>query len=176
MIPHKADVPRKTASLPNLRRFAGPHLDPEGSDEATTICGKVLNAARDEFDRAAGGNPPLDAARQRIEALLGVVSYCYTKGVFSSAEIEERLWTDAAFVSTFGRETPTADKIRSFRRQHGKTILATIEHALQDFCSRPAHSGNPKIICTTAGAVDWARCKAHELLEMAKATDSVERD
>ena len=132
---------------------------------------------RGSGNRAAAQRPPLDAARQRLEVMLGVVSYCYTKGLFSSSEIEERLWAEPAFLATFGTEPPTAARIRCFRREHREDIIATIEHALQDFCARPASpAGHHKIICATAGAMDWAKKKAHELLDMAKFTDSMERD
>ena len=110
--------------------------------------------------------------------MLGVVSYCYTKGVYSSVDIEERLWHDPAFLAAFGSETPTAQKIRAFRREHGENLLATIEHALQDFCRPdPAHPDSPnKTICLAAGSRDWARRKASELLAMARFTDAMDSD
>ena len=68
--------------------------------------------------------------------MLGVISYCYAKGVVSSREIEEHLWRNPAFLSAFGEDLPTAQIIRRFRRQHREAILATIENALQHFWSR----------------------------------------
>jgi hypothetical protein len=98
---------------------------------SATICGDVLQAAHRETEH-------IDAAlrtmrpdlKPRVEAMLGVISYCYAKGLFDSAEIERRLWQDKRFLATFGNEIPSAQSIRSFRRSHRENILAIIEQAL----------------------------------------------
>jgi hypothetical protein len=176
----KNEPGRKRDTLSNLHRFADPqHNRDDGANEATTIFGKVIDAAHAEFNRAAVQRPPAENSRLKIEAMLGVVSYCYTKGVFSSVEIEERLWHDPAFLSTFGSETPTAAKIRAFRREHRENLVATIERALQDFClpgSSQSLNAPPKLICMTAGTRDWARRKAQELMEMGRFADTIDAE
>lgn len=105
----------------------------------------------------------------RVEAMLGVISYCYIKGVFESDEIERRLWQDNTFLATFGNELPTALKIRNFRREHRTAILAIIENAVNRFEERRSGGDSANVSGT-------AHVKAEELLKMANLMDHLNWD
>jgi hypothetical protein len=165
-------------TLPNLHKFASPpSLALPAEAEPLTICADILRAAHTETKRVAAdmlvaaSGPKLD-----LEAMLGVISYCYVKGVISSREIEEHLWRTRAFLSAFGEELPTAPTIRRFRRQHREAILATIESALQHFLSRrsepPPDTGATGERARNASPSPHAR--AQQLLDTAILMDGLE--
>ena len=143
----------------------------------TTICNDVLAAAHREIERIEAATRLLrPEAKARVEAMLGVISYCYAKGLFDSEEIERRLWLDDAFLATFGDEIPGAQKIRSFRRNHHENILAIIEQALQQYGQRTSSPPHPPAGDTPKPATESVRLKARQLLDMASIMDQLASD
>lgn len=172
------DDPQRAGNLrwSSLHRFAIGPATAQADGEGTKICEGVLAAAHREAERLNDVSAPLSpVARSRVEALLGVISYCYAKGCFDSAEIEERLWEDEAFLATFGQEVPRARSIRAFRRRHRENILAIIEQSLSDYGS--AGSGAPPAIAVAPDAA-WtsAHHRAEQLLDMANIMDQLASD
>jgi hypothetical protein len=166
------------AILPNLRRFAAAPDCPQDIEETpTTICNDVLRAAHREAERIHAELRPRRADLQlRVEALLGVISYCYARGLFNSEEIERRLWQDEAFLATFRNEIPSAQKIRCFRRNHRENILAIIEQALQE-CAQRTRSQPPAPVHADASTCpNSLRHKAEQLLAMANIIDQLAAD
>ena len=166
------------AVLPNLRRFAEAPDCPQDIEETpTTICNDVLRAAHREAERIDAEIRTLRPdLRPRVEAMLGVISYCYAKGLFDSAKIEDRLWEDEAFLATFGNEIPSAQKIRCFRRNHRENILAIIEQALQQYGQRTSGQPHPATGDTPQPAAESVRLKAQQLLDMANIMDQLAAD
>jgi hypothetical protein len=166
------------SSLPSLHKFAAaPSSAARTEAEPLTICAGILRAAHTETERvAAGAHLSPSGPKLNLEAMLGVISYCYAKGVVSSREIEEHLWRNAAFLSAFGEDLPTARTIRRFRRQHREAILATVESALQHFgrrCSEPppdtATAGEPA--CKSS---ESPHARAQQLVDAARLMDGLE--
>jgi hypothetical protein len=163
--------------LPNLRVFARPGLPHPGAGELPTICSDVAAAAHAQTRHLARNAPsPSPDALVRVEAMIGVISYCYVKGIFESNEIERRLWRDETFLASFGNELPTAQKIRVFRRQHRAAILATIEHALAGFRQRSTHSKSEPPAPGNDDIPGTLHAKAEHLLEMASVMDRLASD
>lgn len=164
------------AELPvsHLGSFAQSGGSPVPEGEAPTICGDVLKAAHAQSEQlAASASGPSRDQRLRLEAMLGVISYCYMKGVFDSEEIERRLWQDTAFLATFGRETPTAQTIRCFRRQYRAVIMATIERALGGFRRRMAAEAPENRTGASQPLSDAIHFQASHLLDMASIMDQL---
>ena len=158
--------------LRNLQRFA-PQAGDNGSLEMpTTICGDILHAAHNEVERISRPT----AVRPDLEAMLGIVSYCYTKGLFSSADIERELWQVPAFLTTFGDRLPTAHQIRSFRRRHRPLILSVIEHAIIEFSHREPLAVQQQVLPPETALTEPAQVIAQWLLDMANYSDSLEED
>jgi transposase len=65
------------------------------------------------------------------QAMLGVVTYCYAKGVLSSSEIERKLWKDPRIVTACPAQIPEAHTIRKFRRLNREVILQALEKSLK---------------------------------------------
>jgi hypothetical protein len=61
------------------------------------------------------------------QSMLGVVSYCYSKGVVGSAEIERKLHQDPALKAACGPNVPDSKTIRRFRRLNREAIQTTLE-------------------------------------------------
>ena len=165
-------------ALPHLHRFAGPACGrPDGPEEPTTIFEDVLRAAHRETERIDAAVRTLRPdSRSRIEAMLGVISYCYAKGVFDSEEIERRLWQDEAFLATFGEGIPSARKIRSFRWRHRENLLAIIEQALQESARRASSPAASSCDGVSAAGEDSVRLQAQQLLDMASIMDQLASD
>jgi hypothetical protein len=70
---------------------------------------------------------PKNAGPVGAESMLGAVSYCYMKGVYSSSDIERKMYDDPAFRASCGNEIPRPEDIRRFRRLNREAIQATLE-------------------------------------------------
>src|SRR6185369_12927624 len=60
-------------------------------------------------------------------SMLGAISYCYMKGVYSSSDIEQKMYDDPAFRASCHNEVPRPEDIRRFRRLNREAIQATLE-------------------------------------------------
>jgi Transposase domain (DUF772) len=69
-----------------------------------------------------GGVPP--------EKMLGVVSYCYSKGIYSSEDIERKLLQDPLVRESCLGDVPRSEAIRRFRRLNRQVIQSTLEKVL----------------------------------------------
>lgn len=82
------------------------------------------------------------AARQTVEfglplqEMLGVIAYCYVKGVFNSADIAALLKSDPALRARFGRDLPDGDMVRRFRRRFAGEIEDVLEDVFRMFPKR----------------------------------------
>jgi len=108
----------------------GPPADPEKKNE--TVRGFVLDAVSETCQEGANpivtvtGCPTFEA-----KSMVGLLTYCYTKGVLSAAEIEENLWNDDALRGKCIQQLPTAKTISRFRRLNRGLILTCLENALR---------------------------------------------
>jgi hypothetical protein len=71
----------------------------------------------------AGSLPP--------ESMLGVVSYCYVKGIYGSEDIGCQLNQDAKLRAACRDQLPRPDEIRRFRRLNRAAIQKTLEKVLK---------------------------------------------
>lgn len=159
-----------------IRRAPGAASAP--ADDGSTICTDVLAAAHQEAGHLTiNSEAPSPEGMLRMKTMLGVICYCYVKGVFDSEEIEHRLWSDPAFLATFGNNPPTAMRIRGFRRLHRQVILTTIEHALMAFKERRHEPyGPPASSSRKAVAPETEHMQAEHLLDMANIMDQLSSD
>ena len=108
----------------------GPPADPEKKNE--TVRGFVLDAVSETCQESTNpiatvtGCPTLEA-----RSMVGLLTYCYTKGVLSAAEIEESLWNDDALRGKCMQQLPSAKTISRFRRLNRGLILTCLEKALR---------------------------------------------
>jgi len=93
--------------------------------ENTSLCDLVLAVVR-QFDTRQ--LVPVAAAAAGIacqsRVLLGLLTYCYASGIFSSRDIEARVRLDPILILLCGRELPDWHRIRHFRRYNHEAIHA----------------------------------------------------
>jgi hypothetical protein len=70
---------------------------------------------------------PQRAAPLTADELLGAVTYCYVKGLFSSADIEEGMRRDPEFRAALNGVVPDPATIRKFRRLNRAAIQFVLE-------------------------------------------------
>jgi hypothetical protein len=83
-----------------------------------------------------------------MKEMLGIITYCYARGVFNSGEIAARLKKEPTLREAFGRNLPDETTIRRFRRKYANEIEDALELLYQAFPPQdpalPAHSdGQP---------------------------------
>lgn len=101
------------------------------STEEETLTGFIAKAAHDVAEHSA--TPvvvPKDGGSIPAETMLGVVSYCYTKGVYASEDIERELVREPLAQQVAHGDLPHPEDIRRFRRLNREAIQQTVEKAL----------------------------------------------
>ncbi len=106
--------------------------DPPAEKKNETVSGFVLDAVRETCKQGTNTIVPI-AGRPTFEgrSMVGLLTYCYTKGVLSAAEIEEILWHDDALRGKCMQQLPTAKTISRFRRLNRGLIQTCLENALR---------------------------------------------
>jgi len=112
-LPLKNFLPKDPSAAP---------ADSAAQDE--TITGFVVRRAAGETCEKSPHpvvSPETDNALPS-ESMLGVISYCYAKGVYSSSEIEQKLLIDPAVRDCCGDEVPDAKPSAAFAGSIAKTF------------------------------------------------------
>jgi len=65
--------------------------------------------------------------------MLGVITYCYVRGVFNSKDIAERLKQEPELRKSFGRDLPDGATIKAFRRRYAAEIEDLLETVYRVF-------------------------------------------
>ncbi len=128
-------APRETAG-PNAQREPVLHLGPlvapdTASASEETLTGFIAKAAHEVVEQSP--TPvvvPKDGGSIPPETMLGVVSYCYTKGVYASEDIGRELGKEPLVQHVTHGDLPRPEDIRRFRRLNREAIQQTVEKAL----------------------------------------------
>jgi hypothetical protein len=97
----------------------------EADESATAFIAKA--AAETVREHPTPVVMPKDASALPAESMLGVVSYCYSKGVYGSNDIGRKMAQDPAVRATCGNGVPRPEDIRRFRRLNREAIQKTLE-------------------------------------------------
>jgi len=106
----------------NLKKFAA------GTTEADHGQTAFIKKSADQL----AANVPISSPEDHafgipVKDMLGMITYCYVRGVFSSKEISERLKNGPELRKAFGQKLPDEDEIKSFRRRHAAEIEDLLE-------------------------------------------------
>ena len=96
-----------------------------------TLTGFIAKAAHEVIEQSP--TPvvvPQDGGSIPAETMLGVVSYCYTKGVYASEDIGRELSQEPLVQQVAHGDVPRPEDIRRFRRFNREAIQKTVEKAL----------------------------------------------
>jgi hypothetical protein len=95
--------------------------------------------------------------------MLGVITYCYARGVFNSGEIAARLKQEPELRKALGRNLPDEATIRRFRRMYAGEIEDALELLYQAFppqtAAQAAAAGHE-----TSFAHKSARSRVHDAI------------
>jgi hypothetical protein len=134
-------LPSDAATKLNLDRFA-PGAEPESqpadpSSEGVTI---LIKKATAETLRAVGhvAAVPHDTGGLLGRSLLGVLAYCYAKGVYESEAIEAEMRRIPALQQVLPAAAPDAHLIQRFRRHNHDVITGTLERYFSELRHRRA--------------------------------------
>lgn len=170
----------KSTSL-HLGKFAPGSTRDETTVESPTIAVKL--AAKEAVNQGKDVAMPKNSGELPPEAMLGAVSYCYAKGVYSSEEIEDRMLRDPKFREAMHGEVPRAEAIRRFRVLNGDAIRATLEKAFRFMRKRPRKNPSPSAPPSqpadrtpTDATIVVVRREANERLQEAVFVDNMSKE
>ncbi len=89
--------------------------------------------------KALSADRPSLAFQPRV--LLGVLTYCYARGVFSSAEVLDCLARDEYFCRACHDQFPTPGQIRQFRDLNREPVQGCLAFALQFLAEQQVAEG-----------------------------------
>jgi hypothetical protein len=112
----------------HLGKFA-PAKSPATPESDTGVTVSIKRAAAQTVQHVGQPVVPKDGGALPAEQMLGAVSYCYAKGVYTSEEIERKMLRDPELREAVHGEVPNANAIRRFRRLNRGAIQETLEKA-----------------------------------------------
>lgn len=180
---------RRFAPEPDTRerkRFEA-ECEPANETETSLVARTVKEACQNNPQALVR---PQNRPSLPVRAMLGLLTYCYVKGIFSSSDIERRLWEDTRIRMACPGDIPEAHTIRKFRRLNREVILSTLEQALKTIWrtlgkpwrkSSAAPAGTPDVACTRplsrdGDTTEMARQDALHRLENAAIYDNALSD
>ena len=165
----------------HLGKFA-PNAQPaDPADTGATLI--IKRAAAETVEQSGQPVAPKEGALPPKE-MLGAVSYCYAKGVYTSDEIESKMLRDRQLRESVHGEVPDAQAIRDFRRSNREAIKKTLEKAfrflrkkekpeLKPLPGQPPTSTKPP---EGESTVTFARREAEKRLDEAAFVDNMSKD
>jgi len=107
-----------------------PQAPPEGEGETMFIRRTTAAAVENKFEAAAQQTAEFGLP---LKEMLGVITYCYARGVFNSGEIAARLKQEPELRKAVGGNLPDETTIRRFRRMYAGEIEDALELLYQAF-------------------------------------------
>ena len=92
---------------------------------AVQMC--VRRVDEDSLRRVASVNAGLAF---QPKTLLALLTYCYARGIYGSADVEDTMRRDKNFRTLCQNEFPGARLLRSFRRENRETLRECLAHVL----------------------------------------------
>ncbi|HZO85188.1 MAG TPA: transposase [Verrucomicrobiae bacterium] len=106
-----------------------------------TVSGLVVDAVSETCQQT--GTPIVDVKTGPAldpKSMMGVITYCYAKGILSATEIEQGLWKDDRLRGNCAAKIPNARTISRFRRFNRGLIQSCLENALRRVRRALVHS------------------------------------
>lgn len=116
------------STILHLGKFS-PGAQPQSPDETAGMTVMIKRAAAESVQQGATPIVPKDGGALAGGEMLGAVSYCYAKGVYTSEEIEQKMLKDQQLREAVHGDVPDAKAIRRFRRLNHDAIQNTLAKA-----------------------------------------------
>lgn len=170
----------------NLKRFAPGNAFNRSRGETGSLTASIQRGAKAAADAGKRLIAPAGSELPPTQ-LLGVVSYCYAKGVYDSAEIEDKMRQSPELRAATHDNIPGASLIRRFRRLNREAIHAMLEEAFRFLRHKakasacvplpgqpPTHRGSGTFDPETT--VTFVRKEAERTLNEAAFVDNMSKD
>ena len=167
----------------SANRFLAPQQDAQKDLRA------LLDAVREAVERAVGwerGRPfVFQGEIFSCDALLGLLSYSYARGIYASEDIEASLAEDAIAQDLCAGAMPDRNTMRRFRRVYRETVKRCLVHVLgqtgrvpavspgRSFFETPVSSGVPLVSWEGCGVADPTESEAEERITRAVFMDGM---
>lgn len=169
----------------HLGKFA-PGQQPNPDETSTGVTMMIQRAAAQTMEQGARPVAPREAGELPPDKMLGAVSYCYAKGVYTSEEIEQKMLKDKELREAVHGNVPDARAIRRFRQLNRGAIQATLEKAFGFLRRRQKHeakaapegriSSSPSPDLVGDSTILVARQQAQQRLNDAAFIDNMSKD
>lgn len=164
-----------------------------GADSTTQPCAEpsptiAIKMAAAEVTKQSGAPiVPKDGGALPPREMLGAVSYCYAKGVYTSEDIEGKMRRDPKLRESVGGDVPDARAIRRFRRLNRDAIRSTLAKAfvflrkkeprpaVEPLPGQPAAAAIPQSLAGES-TVNMARHDAEKKIDEAAFIDNMSKD
>lgn len=140
--------------------------------EPVSLAQAVQMAVREVDEKLIRGVARSDAGLAfQPKTLLAMLTYCYSRGIYGSEEVEELMRRDVNFRALCQNEFPDARVIRRFRRHNREVLHSCVMLTLQLLCEQNVAQGT----ITRINDLQIAE-EASRRLTMAMFMDSVDLD
>lgn len=155
-----------------IEPFNLPHPGSVTTAEPRCLADAVRAAVDAVDERTLRPVAPCDAALGfQPKALLALLSYCYSREIYGSADIENRLLRDLDFCRLCQNRLPDAAVIRRFRRENREAIQSCLTATLRFQVQQKVKAG----FVTKVNIAQFA-AEANRRMIMAMFTDSMQMD
>ena len=140
--PNPSRPPEPETTMLHLGKLVSTNTETPDTD--TSVTAFIAKAAEEAVEQSS--KPvviPKDGGAIPAASMLGVVSYCYTKGVFASEDIVRKLAGDPSVRGVTGSNMPRSQDVRRFRKLNREAIQSTVEKALAFVQSKVAEAWSP---------------------------------
>jgi hypothetical protein len=168
------------STILHLHKFS-PAPPQAGVPEPETGLTAVVKSAAQEFVQKSGAPTiPREGGELPAKEMLGAVSYCYAKGVYTSEEIERKMMRDSKLRESVHGNVPSANAIRRFRALNRGAIQQTLEKVFRVLWKKRPSAAEPKRFDPVGQAgentVSVGRREAAERLDQAAFIDNMSKD
>ena len=181
------DKKENQSTILNLHKFVpGQPRDSRPPTDASDLTVSIKDAAAKAVQEGAPVRAPNESGALPPEQLLGAVSYCYAKGVYTSEDIERKMLHDPKLREAIGENVPSAGAIRRFRVLNRDAIRATLEKAFRFLRKKSAREiqtplpdqpvAVPPANAPGESTVKVARNQAQETLDRAAFIDNMSKE
>ncbi len=170
----------------HLSKFAPGAVLPVQPDPETGLTVTIRTAAAERMQQHSGAPVVRTDGGLPAKEMLGAVSYCYAKGVYTSEEIERKMMHDETLRESVHGEVPNAQAIRRFRRLNRGAIQETLEKAFSFLCRKkkassaeqalPEKPASPQPGLLEESTVGVGRRQAEERVQQAAFIDNMSKD
>lgn len=169
-----------SSTILNLHKFSPV---PEGTvvpEPGTGLTATFKVAAAHTVHQSGAPVVPKEGGELPPREMLGAVSYCYAKGVYTSEEIERKMMRDPKLRESVHGNVPTAQAIRRFRVLNRGAIQQTLEKAFRLLWRKrkPAPESDQVVPAAEAGesTINVVRREAADRIQQAAFIDNMSKD